>query len=68
MTPGELRQGEEDKLILVVKSESSGFEGFNKAKITLNGFQVLMTKNSSGHYRGLHIVIFNPYNGIVESA
>ena len=24
--------------------------------------------NESGHYRGLHIVIINPFTGIVESA
>ena len=54
--------------ILVVQVESSGFEGENLAKITLNGFQVVMNKNESNHYRGLHIVIINPDLGIIEFA
>ena len=29
---------------------------------------VHVTKNENGHYRGLHVVIVNPFNGIVEHA
>lgn len=53
---------------LVVQASSSGFEGKNFAMIKLNGFQVTMEKNESGHYRGLHLVIFNPYKGVVTTA
>ena len=27
-----------------------------------------MQENENGHYRGLHVVIFNPVNGNIETA
>ena len=47
---------------------SSGYNSTNLAKITLNGFEVVMVKNDSKHYRGLHIVVINPKSGLVETA
>ena len=52
----------------MISASSAGFNGANYAKITLNGFQVQVEKNENEHYRGLHIVVFNPYNGLVDSA
>lgn len=59
---------ETQKQVLIVQVQSSGFDGANFAKITLNGLQVNVQKNESLHYRGLHLVIFNPENGLVHTA
>ena len=34
--------------------------------ITANEFPIVVDKNPSGHYRGLHMVIINPFTGKVE--
>ena len=34
----------------------------------MNGYQVELEKNQNNHYRGLHIVVINPSNGIVDFA
>lgn len=52
----------------MIQAESAGFEAGNYAKIIINNFQIEMQRNENGHYRGLHMVIFNPYKGVVEIA
>ena len=56
------------KHTLVVQASSSGFLGKNYAKITLNDFIIECENNENDHYRGLHVVIFNPFEGLIESA
>ena len=53
---------------MVIQVCSAGNTGGNLAKIMLNGFQVEMEKNEQDHYRGIHIVIFNPFKGVVHMA
>ena len=54
--------------MLVVQASSAGFYGGKMAEITINDVLVEVEKNENNHYRGLHIVIINRFNGEVESA
>lgn len=56
--------------MLVVKVDSAGYDadGGSLAVISLNGFIVKVESNENNHYRGLHIVIFNPVSGMVQWA
>ena len=54
--------------MLIVEASSAGFNGGNEACITLNGLPVYVEKNEHNHERGLHIVVFNPFLGMIESA
>lgn len=54
--------------VIVVNAQSSGFEGANFAKICINDVPVEVKPNTSGNYRGLHIVIINPETGKVDTA
>ena len=53
---------------ILIRVESAGFEAGNYANITVCGVKVVVQKNCNGHYRGLHIVVINPNNGVVETA
>ena len=53
---------------MVIQARSSGFEGANLAKISINNIPIKVEENESSHYRGLHIVIINPSNGKVSAA
>ena len=57
---------EED--FLIVNVSSAGFDGGNFALVTLNGLQVDIDYNEDDHYRGLHIVVYNPFEGKIEAA
>lgn len=57
-----------DKLIFVIKAESSGHDGDNLASISINNVAVQVLRNEHNHHRGLHIVLINTYYGIVEAA
>ena len=52
---------------MVIQARSSGFEGTNLAKISINNIHINVEKNENDHYRGLHIVIINPSNGKVSA-
>ena len=52
---------------MVIQARSSGFEGSNLAKITINNIPIRVERNENDHYRGLHIVVINPKNGKVEA-
>lgn len=50
--------------MILVQATSSGFDGANLAKITINDEKVDFEKDSENHDdRGLHIVVLNPQNG-----
>ena len=40
----------------------------NIAQIKINDKLVTVEKNENDHYRGLHVVIFDPYKGVVLKA
>ena len=42
--------------MMVISVVSSGFNGTNKAKISLNDEEISCEKNVNSHYRGLHLV------------
>ena len=54
--------------MIVIHVESAGFYAGNYARIFVNAEQVEMSPNENETFRGIHIVIINPYNGLVESA
>ena len=58
----------ENRQLLVVQASSSGANGGDFARITLNGFEVEVEVNLDGHHRGLHIVVLNPRSCLVEWA
>ena len=47
----------------LIQVKSAGFGKGNFANIVVDGQQVHCTKNSSGHYRGLHVVLYNKTQG-----
>ena len=59
--------GEEEDL-LIVSVSSAGFDAGNLAVIMLNDLQVDMGYNENCHYWGLHIVVYNPFEGKIETA
>lgn len=52
----------------MLQVSSSGYEGGNFAKIVLNDFNVEIARNENHHFRGLHVVIFDPQAGTVVLA
>ena len=48
---------------LVIHATSSGFEGSNHAQITINDWPLILGKNESDHFRGLHVVTIDPKDG-----
>ena len=54
--------------MIVVQASSGGFNGGNFAEIMLNGKKVKLSPNSSGHERGLHLVIIDQKLGQVIQA
>ena len=53
---------------MLIQAVSSGFDGRDYARITINDAQVPVKENHTGNYRGLHIVIINPENGHISFA
>lgn len=45
--------------------KSAGYEAGNYAKIMVNDHEVFCEKNEHNHFRGLHIVVIHPKNGVV---
>ena len=54
--------------VYVIKANSSGFNGSNKAEITINDVPVAMGNNENNTDRGMHIVLIDPDSGDVECA
>lgn len=54
--------------MFVIQASSSSFNVQNVAKIIINGVPVEMEANCNGDYRGLHIVVMNSQDGLVETA
>lgn len=54
--------------MILIQASSSGYEGGNCARITVNDSLVAIESNEHGHYRGLHIAIINPRDGLVQFA
>lgn len=54
--------------VILVQALSAGFHAGNYAKITINNKPIDLQRNSSGHYRGLHVVCINPRTGEHEFA
>ena len=52
-----------DDVNLVIQVTSAGYEAELPAMITINNSPVSLKKNSSGHFRGLHIVIVDSVTG-----
>lgn len=50
----------EDANVLVITATSSGYEAGSTSVITLNNAMVACQKNTSGHHRGLHVVVVDP--------
>ena len=57
-----------DNKLVVIQAQSSGFEGENFAKITINNVKVQVEINENCNNRGLHVVTINPKNGKIETA
>lgn len=57
-----------DKETMIIEAGSGGYNATNFASITIDDVPVTMEKNENNHYRGLHIVVINPYLGQVEFA
>lgn len=57
-----------NRYLMIIEVRSAGFEGGNKASISVNGKIVQVEKNSNGHFRGLHIVVIDPDNGKIVLA
>ena len=53
---------------MVIQATSSGHDGANMAKITINDKVVEVEKNWSHHLRGLHIVIVDPRTTKIQFA
>lgn len=51
--------------MLVLSAESAGFEAGNNATIKLNGVDVKMKVNENNNYRGLHVVVFDAFRGLL---
>lgn len=51
------------KELYVVEAMSAGKDAGDFAKIIINDEIVEMERNENYHFRGLHIVVLNPYNG-----
>ena len=49
--------------MITIKATSSGFNGLDLAKVSINGTPVSIEANESGHHRGLNIVVVDPSNG-----
>ena len=54
--------------MFVIQASSAGYIAGDFAKISINGEQVYVEKNELGHYRGIHLVVLNPFTGKVELA
>ena len=46
-----------------VTASSSGYNGSNKARLTVNDVDIDLHKNITGNHRGLHIAIINNITG-----
>ena len=68
----EIGDGEEESSeggeTVIISATSAAKDNGSTALITINGEAVEMSCNEGGHYRGLHVVLFNPFNGYVEWA
>ena len=53
---------------MILQVESAAFYAGNYSKVTLDDVHIQLRKNSSGHYRGVHIILINPISGKVEFA
>lgn len=51
-----------------IRAKSSGFDGSNLAEITIDDKPVTVHRSGQDNSRGLHLVIINPFTGIVEMA
>ena len=67
-TLNEFRDKDDDKEIFVVTVTSSGFEGGNLARITINNEEIYTQTNENGTRRGLHIVVIDPFTGRIAQA
>ena len=47
---------------------SAGFDSDNSAKVFINDNHILVDKNESNNFRGLHIIVISPKNGHVIAA
>ena len=52
--------------MITIEVFSSGFMGTDHAEIGIDNIGIEMDPNESGHFRGLHIVVINPFTGEVE--
>ena len=61
---------ETKKTVMVVQVQSAGYKGGNFAKITINDLpvEILGDNNQNPSQWGLHVVLINNTNGIVEAA
>lgn len=53
---------------MVIQATSAGHYAGGFVNITINEVAIQMDQNEDNKYRGLHIVIINPFNGMVEVA
>ena len=51
-----------------VEIYSAGFQAGDFAEITINEVPIHFEKNSNGNFRGLYLVVINPFADILESA
>lgn len=58
----------EDEVMYIVQATSAGYTAGDSAVITINDMPVYCDKNEQNHFRGLHLVIFDPINLKVKSA
>ena len=56
------------KKLMVIQVSSAGFDSGNFASISIDNEKVALKPNSSGHARGLHIVVINPKTAKIEFA
>ena len=54
--------------MVIIQAQSSGFNSGNEANITIHDVPVELANNENNHDRGLHLVVINPTNGMVETA
>lgn len=60
--------GKLSKKPMIVQATSAGFENGNCVEITIDEITVEMERNENNHDRGLHIVVINQTDGMVETA
>ena len=50
----------------MIQVKSAGYNAGNFAQVTIDGTPVEMEKNENGHFRGLHVIVVNPYTAKPE--